>query len=220
MNFNDEHLFENFVAFEHNIAEVNSAIDFARDQRNRLPLVICSAGGNGATHLARAVLHQIQQEQNLSAEQVFYGSYESLMNKVRSLSSFELPFLPTVEALLIDSYYNWGENKGALPIHFPQHNLQKVIITCGLETPIPIPHQRIQLVCPSLEEQKVIIANYSQKYQEIPQTVIQFLAECGISNVNALYGMLNALYAESIRLNRKIDLETAKITFENFKSFL
>lgn len=83
-----------------------------------------------------------------------------------------------------------------------------------------MPHQRIELVCPSVEEQKVILANYSRKHQEIPQTVIAYLAERGISNVNALHGMLNALYAESIRLNRKIDLETAKITFENFKSFL
>lgn len=110
MNFKDGHRFENFVAFEHNVAAVKSAIDFARDQHKRLPLVICSAGGNGATHLARAVLQLIQQEQNLSAEQVFSSSYESLMNKAGSLSSFDATFLSAMEVLLIDSYYNWGKN--------------------------------------------------------------------------------------------------------------
>ena len=74
MNYNNT--FNTFIATESNVEEKQVAFDYASDISNFQTLVISSSLGNGATHLAWAIVNEITQNEEL--ENYYFVSFETL----------------------------------------------------------------------------------------------------------------------------------------------
>ena len=69
--------FDNFIAIDSNQAAKSSAIEFALKQTSYNVLGISSSIGNGATHLALAILNEIEKKDR--TKETFYSSFERLV---------------------------------------------------------------------------------------------------------------------------------------------
>ena len=77
--------------------------------------------------------------------------------------TIEPQFLNNKKAVCIDSFYDRGRD-GVQMLNSILTNVQtKIIITCGEEIQVPIPHERIHLSCPSAQDQKIIIEKIFQQ---------------------------------------------------------
>ncbi len=98
--------FNNFIAIDSNQAAKSTAIQFALEATSYNVLGISSSVGNGATHLALAILNE-NNKRNKTKE-IFYSSFDRLvMNNpsTNELTIFNNEFLKTKSLILIDSFY-------------------------------------------------------------------------------------------------------------------
>ena len=98
--------FDNFIAIDSNQAAKSSAIEFALKQTSYNVLGISSSIGNGATHLALAILNEIEKKDR--TKEIFYSSFEKLAynnSSINELTVFNTDFLNSKSLILIDSFY-------------------------------------------------------------------------------------------------------------------
>ena len=98
--------FNNFIAIDSNQAAKSTAIQFALEATSYNVLGISSSVGNGATHLALAILNE--NDKRNKTKEIFYSSFERLvMNNpsTNELTIFNNEFLKTKSLILIDSFY-------------------------------------------------------------------------------------------------------------------
>ena len=75
-------------------------------------LGISSSVGNGATHLALAILNAIEDTEK--GKEIFYSSYERLIynhSDINELTIFNEDFLSSKSLILIDSFYESSDQK-------------------------------------------------------------------------------------------------------------
>lgn len=207
--------FESFIAEENNTEAKQIALDFALNKSNYQTLVISSTVGNGATHLANAILNQMKEQQNVNNDDFVYLSYDVFM--YRHKGKIPSTHLKNKTAILIDSYYdrsNKGENQVLESIM--KTSKTKLIITCSEETYVPGENKRIYLGCPSFNEKIVIIENLMKHYNVcISKEVIHFIASHDIPSIREIEGLLTCLFAKSTLENKSIDLKFAKRVYKN-----
>jgi len=218
---NTKYCFENFIAVERNLEAKRMAVDFASNEDICQTLVISSTIGNGATHLAYAILNKIKENLNLSNDDFAFFTYESLKNEFLMERTIEPQFLKNKKAVYIDGFYDRGRDGVQMLDSILTNVHTKIIITCGEEIQVPIPHERIHLSCPSAQDQKIIIEKmFQQNDLLISDEVLKFIANLGINSIRRLEAFINSLYVQSILNHQKINLELTKLTFEKFSAHM
>ncbi|NBR15332.1 MAG: hypothetical protein EBU01_12275 [Crocinitomicaceae bacterium] len=211
--------FNTFVASESNVEAKQIALDFSSDKSNFQTLVISSSVGNGATHLAWAIVNEITQNEKL--ENYYFVSFETLMRDIAKHGELSKEMLNSKSAVVIDSYFNWDDKKSKYLISTLEGVKTKVIITCNKETIIPVEHYRINLSCPNKNDMTTIVEGHLTNLCIIHnQEMIDFLVEQNFTSVRILGGFVNTLWAKSQLENEKVDINFTKKVFESLKTKL
>ena len=204
---------ENFISIDNNLNAKNTAIDFAHGKLNKNVLTISSSLGNGATHLAFAILNEIE-NQNKSKD-IFYASFENFLAGYKNKNFQELfneHFFQNHVAILIDSYYETSnQTKAKELINFLKNATIKIIFTCTNGVTIPIDSIEINLVTPSKIEKEYIIRNILKKEkQEFGPEIINYIASQEKLSVREIEAVIISSMANSFLLKCDIDLELVK----------
>ena len=83
---------ENFISIDNNLNAKNTVIEFANGKLNKNVLTISSSLGNGASHLAFAILNEI--ENNDNPKETFYASFENFLADYKNKKFQELTLIP------------------------------------------------------------------------------------------------------------------------------
>ncbi len=204
---------ENFISIDNNLNAKNTAIDVAHGKLSKNVLTISSSLGNGATHLAFAILNEIE-NQNKSKE-IFYASFENILADYKNKNFQELfnaNFFQKNAAILIDSYYETrNQTKPKELIDVLKNATTKVIFTCSNGVTIPIDSNEINLVTPSKIEKEYIIRNILKKEnQEFSPEIINYIASQEKLSVRYIEAVIVSAMARSFLLKCDIDLELVK----------
>ena len=215
MNYNNT--FNTFIATESNVEAKQVAFDYASDKSNFQTLVISSSVGNGATHLAWAIVNEITQNEEL--ENYYFVSFERLMIDISKNGELSKEMLNSKSVVVIDSYFNNDGKKSNYLISTLEGVKTKVIITCNEETNIPIEHFRINLTCPNKNDRTTIIEKILTKLSVVfNQEIIDFIVEKDFTSVRILEGFVSTLLAKSQLENEIVDINFTKKVFEEVKS--
>jgi len=204
---------ENFISIDNNLNAKNTAIEFAHGKLTNNLLTISSSLGNGATHLAFAILNEIE-NQNKSKE-IFYTGFENILADFKNKNFQELfndHFFQNNAAILIDSYYETlNQTKAKELIDVLKNAASKIIFTCTNGVTIPIDSIEINLVTPSKIEKEYIIRNILKKEnQEFGPEIINYIASQEKLSVRDIEAVIVSAMARSFLLKRDIDLDLVK----------
>jgi len=204
---------ENFIFIDNNLNAKNTAIEFAHGKLTNNLLTISSSLGNGATHLAFAILNEIE-NQNKS-KQIFYTGFENILADFKNKNFQELfnaNFFQNNAAILIDSYYETrNQTKAKELIDVLKNAASKIIFTCTSGVTIPIDSIEINLVTPSKIEKEYIIRNILKKEnQEFGPEIINYIASQEKLSVRYIEAIIVSAMARSFLLKCDIDLELVK----------
>jgi chromosomal replication initiation ATPase DnaA len=204
---------ENFISIDNNLNAKNTAIEFAHGKLTNNVLTISSSLGNGATHLAFAILNEIE-NQNKSKE-IFYTSFEKILADFKNKNFQELfnnHFFQNHAAILIDSYYETlNQTKAKELIDVLKNATTKIIFTCTNGVIIPIDSIDINLVTPSKIEKENIIRNILKKEnQEFGPEIINYIASQEKLSVRDIEALIVSAMARSFLLKSDIDLDLVK----------
>ena len=208
---------ENFISIDNNLIAKNTAIEFAHGKLNKNVLTISSSLGNGATHLAFAILNEIE-NQNKSKE-IFYAGFEKILFDYKNKNFQELfndHFFQNNAVILIDSYYETrNQTKAKELIDVLKNATTKIIFTCTYGVTIPIDSNEINLVTPSKIEKEYIIRNILKKEnQEFGPEIINYIASQEKLSVRYIEALIVSTMARSFLLKCDIDLELVKQTHQ------
>ena len=104
MKIKFNYTFNTFIATDSNVKAKQIAINYASDKSNFQTLVISSSLGNGATHLAWAIVNEITQNEEL--ENYYFVSFERLMIDISKNGELSKEMLNSKSVVVIDSYFN------------------------------------------------------------------------------------------------------------------
>ncbi len=217
MKIKFNYTFNTFIATVSNVKAKQIAINYASDKSNFQTLVISSSLGNGATHLAWAIVNEITQNEEL--ENYYFVSFERLMIDISKNGELSKEMLNSKSVVVIDSYFNNDGKKSNYLISTLEGVKTKVIITCNKETNIPIEHFRINLTCPNKNDRTTIIEKILTKLSVVfNQEIIDFIVEKDFTSVRILEGFVSTLLAKSQLENEIVDINFTKKVFEEVKS--
>jgi chromosomal replication initiator protein len=245
--------FDNFVVGDSNQFAYSSCLAVAKNPFDTKynPLIIYGNTGLGKTHLIQAIGNHILI--NYPTIRVLYSTSENFANnfidslKNNSMNEF-VQFYRNVDVLLIDDI-QFFQNKGKIQEHFfhtfnTLHQAGKQIVLTSDKQPKDLKDLDERLISrfqwgllvdiqpPELETRIAITKMKSEKEGlELPQDVVEFIAQNVTSNVREIEGVIVSLIAQvafgnkkpSIDLVREIlrmkHIKTAKIiTIDKIKS--
>ena len=204
---------ESFISIDNNLIAKNTAIEFANGKLNKNVLTISSSLGNGASHLAFAILSEIE-NQNKSKD-IFYASFEKILADYKNKKFQDLfndHLFKKHAAILIDSYYETcNQTKAKELIDTLKNATTKIIFTCTNGVTIPMDSVEINLVTPSKIEKEYIIRNILKKEKiEFGPELINFIASQEKLSVREIEALIVSSIARSFLLNCDIDLDLVK----------
>ena len=205
--------FHNFIAIDSNQAAKSIAIQFALEETSYNVLGISSSVGNGATHLALAILNQYDKRNK--TKEIFYSSYERLvMNNpsANELTIFNTEFLKTKSLILIDSFYETS-NKTVVNKFFDvlKDAKTKIIFTCSKGIKIPIVTKEIYLTYPSKIEKEIIIKNILKtEKRNLSVEIINYISEQINLSVREIEGLIICILAKEALGHFNADIELVK----------
>jgi len=191
--------FESFIAVDTNITAKSTAIEFALSVTPYNVLGISSTIGNGATHLALAIMNKIVD--NERGKEVFYSSFESLISnnsENNELTIFNKEFLNSKSLILIDSFYESSNKEISKKIVEVLKNINtKIIFTYNEGTKVPIVQKEINLTWPSVIEKKIIIKQLlkSEKMDLCSET-INYIGDLSNLSVREIEGLIISIFAK------------------------
>ncbi len=176
--------FDNFISVDTNTTAKLTAIEFALSLTPYNVLGISSSIGNGATHLALAILNKI--EANERGKEVIYSSFEKLIYnfKNKELTIFNKEFLNSKSLILIDSFYESSNKEISNKIVDVLKNVNtKIIFTYNEGTKVPVVQKEINISMPSVLEKKIIIKQLLKSEKiDLCSESINYIA--GLSNLS------------------------------------
>jgi chromosomal replication initiation ATPase DnaA len=205
--------FNNFIAIDSNQAAKSTAIQFAHEATSYNVLGISSSVGNGATHLALAILNEI--EKMNKTKEIFYSSFERLeMNNLSSneMSIFNSEFLNTKSLILIDSFYETSNKTFSNNFFDILKDVKtKIIFTYNKEIKIPIVTKEIYLTYPSKIEKEVIIKNILKREKSnLSLEIINYISDQIYLSVREIEGLIISIFAKERLGNFNANLELVK----------
>jgi chromosomal replication initiation ATPase DnaA len=205
--------FNNFIAIDSNQAAKSTAIQFAQEATSYNVLSISSSFGNGATHLALAILNEIDKMNK--TKEIFYSSFERLvMNNPYSneMTIFNSEFLNTKSLILIDSFYETSNKTFSNKFFDVLKDVKvKIIFTYNKEIKIPIVTKEIYLTYPSKIEKEVIINNIlKRENSNLSLEIINYISDQIHLSVREIEGLIISIFAKEILGNFNADIELVK----------
>ena len=205
--------FHNFIAIDSNQAAKSIAIQFALEETSYNVLGISSSVGNGATHLALAILNQYDKRNK--TKEIFYSSFERLeMNNPSSneMTIFNSEFLNTKSLILIDSFYETSNKTFSNNFFDVLKDVKtKIIFTYNKEIKIPIVTKEIYLTYPSKIEKEVIIKNILKREKSnLSLEIINYISDQIYLSVREIEGLIISIFAKETLRNFNADLELVK----------
>lgn len=191
--------FENFIAVDTNTTAKSTAIEFATSVTPYKVLGISSTIGNGATHLAMAILNKI--EANKRGKEVFYSSFERLISnnsKNNELTIFNKEFLNSKSLILIDSFYISSNKEISNKIVDVLKNVNtKIIFTYNEGTKVPIVQKEINISRPSVIEKELIIKQLvKSEKMDLCSESINYIGGLSNLSVREIEGLIISIFAK------------------------
>ncbi len=191
--------FENFIALDTNTKAKSSAIEYAISRTPYNVLGISSTIGNGATHLALAILNKI--EANESGKEVFYSSFENLISNNSKNNEFTIlnkEFLNSKSLILIDSFYLSSNKEISNKIVDVLTNVNtKIIFTYNEGTKVPIVQKEINISRPSVTEKEIIIKQLvKSEKMDLCSESINYIAGLSNLSVREIEGLIISIFAK------------------------
>jgi chromosomal replication initiation ATPase DnaA len=209
-----EFTFDTFISISSNIEAKRQAILFSEIQFDNKLLIISSSAGNGATHLAKAILNQVCL--NNPSKDVAYLSFD-LFALEKNDNTIVIDTLSKKSVLLIDSCNRFTENYVNLLNQIQDGTETYIIITCSNNAVVPVHGQRIYLELPTKVEMKIIIQNrLLRNARWLSNEVIDFLSEQKERNVGEILGMIEIIMARQIFYKKTLTLRCIRKFFEKF----
>ena len=205
--------FNNFIAIDSNQAAKSTAIQFAHEVTSYNVLGISSSVGNGATHLALAILNEYDKRNK--TKEIFYSSFERLVVNTPStneLTIFNTEFLKTKSLILIDSFYETS-NKTVVNKFFDvlKDAKTKIIFTYSKGIKIPIVTKEIYLTYPSKIEKEIIIKNILKAEEKnLSVEIINYISEQINLSVREIEGLIICILAKEALGHFNADIELVK----------
>ena len=191
--------FENFISVDTNTTAKSTAIEFALSVTPYNVLGISSTIGNGATHLALAILNKI--ETNERGKEVFYSSFERLIynySKNNELTLFNKEFLNSKSLILIDSFYESSNKEMSNKIFDVLKNVNtKIIFTYNEGTKVPIVQKEINISRPSVIEKEIIIKQLLKSEKiDLCSESINYIKGLSNLSVREIEGLVISIFAK------------------------
>ena len=191
--------FENFISVDTNTTAKSTAIEFALSVTPYNVLGISSTIGNGATHLALAILNKI--ETNERGKEVFYSSFERLIynySKNNELTLFNKEFLNSKSLILIDSFYESSNKEMSNKIFDVLKNINtKIIFTYNEGTKVPIVQKEINISRPSVIEKEIIIKQLLKSEKiDLCSESINYITGLTNLSVREIEGLVISIFAK------------------------
>lgn len=229
-NINPKYTFETFVVGESNNIAFSASLAVAnKPGRNYNPLFIYGGVGLGKTHLLQAIANTIAK--NNPKSKIEYISMESFSTEMvehireNNIVKFKKKYR-NVDILLIDDVQYLIGKEGTQDEFFHTfnelHGAGKHIVISSDRPPKEIPgiHDRLRsrfewgltvdIQQPDIETRQAILLKKADIEKiDIPQEVIQYIAEKINTNIRELEGALIKVTARASLLNKKIDIELA-----------
>lgn len=202
--------FDSFISVDMNNEAKQIAVEYANGASNYRVLGISSEIGNGATHLAYAILNKIKM--NNHTKEILHTSFERLLIYATGDDLHNL-FNPKLyqenRVILIDSFYDSSnKSKASEIISIFKESNAKIIFTYTRGLKIPIADKEITLVTPSKIEKEIIIQNILKSLnEELEDEIIDFIANDHSLSVRRIEALVLSTITESKMLNRNINLE-------------
>lgn len=205
--------FNNFIAIDSNQSAKLIAIEFAHQSTSYTVLGISSSVGNGATHLALAILNE--NDKRNKTKEIFYSSFERLVMNTPSaneLTIFNNEFLKSKSLILIDSFYETS-NKTFVNNFFDVLTdvKTKIIFTYSKGIKIPIITKEIYLTYPSKIEKEIIIKNILKREKmNLSVEIIHYISDQINLSVREIEGLIICIFAKEALGNLNADIELVK----------
>lgn len=205
--------FNNFIAIDSNQAAKSTAIQFALEATSYNVLGISSSVGNGATHLALAILNE--NDKRNKTKEIFYSSFERLvMNNpsTNELTIFNNEFLKTKSLILIDSFYETSNKTFVNKFFNVIKDVQtKIIFTYSKGIKIPIVKNEIYLTYPSKIEKEIIIKNILKREKSnLSVEIINYISDQINLSVREIENLIICIFAKEALGNFNADIELVK----------
>jgi chromosomal replication initiation ATPase DnaA len=209
-SYHSKYTFDNFIAEESNIEAKQIALDFAKNKTKFKTLVISSSLGNGATHLACAIMNEVKLKQKKN--NIFFVSFESLVCHIKDFGELPKEFLNEHYLITIDSYYNWNNQLSNYLISRLKDVKSKMIITCSEFTDVPVENVRINLSLPNISDRFLIIENLLNREKfDLSKDVIDYITKSkGFNSIRALEGFFIMLCVRAKLEGQTINLSYTK----------
>lgn len=229
---NTEYSFDNFIEGECNKLPRSVGLSIAENPKQKTfnPLFIYGTSGVGKTHLVNAIgtrfkeLHPRQRVLYVDAQQFTVQFTDSARQNTRN--DF-INFYQTIDVLIIDDIQALaGQEKTQLAFfHIFNHlrmNGKQIILTSdkapselqGLEDRLLTRFKwglAAELEKPNRDLcHKILVNKISQDHLQIPEDVVDYIAQNVNNSIRDLEGILNSLMAHSVVYSREIDLAMAE----------
>ncbi|MCF0172135.1 MAG: chromosomal replication initiator protein DnaA [Bacteroidales bacterium] len=236
-NLNPNYDFESFIEGECNRFGRSAGIDIAQNPGKGPfnPLFIYGAPGLGKTHLAQAI--GIAVKEKYPEKIVLYVSANTFVSQYmehagvgNKIPDF-LRFYQSIDVLIIDDVHEFAEKKGSQNAFFQIFSYlqqsQKQLIFTSDKPPVELQglDQRIlsrfkwglsvELTMPDYRTKLAILrAKCFKEGIEIPENVLEYIADNVKSNVRELEGAIITLIAQATFMKREITIEMARNLIE------
>ena len=205
--------FNNFIAIDSNQAAKSTAIQFAHEVTSYNVLGISSSLGNGATHLALAILNEIDKMNK--TKEIFYSSFERLVMNTpftNELTIFNNEFLNSKSLILIDGFYKTSNKTFVNKFYDVLKDVKtKIIFTYSKGVKIPIITKEINLTYPSKIEKEIIIKNILKREKmHLSVEIINYISDQINLTVREIEGLIISIFTKEALENVNADIELVK----------
>jgi hypothetical protein len=213
--------FENFIAIETNLNDKLIAQSFSKGEINEKILFIRSTIGNGATHLALAIINDSNYP---IVDCIIFSSTEYLELKRKSdISNFLKKLMNCNTIILLDSFYNCKgkEEQENQLMDVLMQSKAKIIITAQTEMNLKIKHLKIETVNVSSQiERQLIIKNQLKRDQtKLTNSIVKQISEYNFQSVRELIGFIHTLIARhQLYGKNKLDKDNVNQLREKWKN--
>jgi chromosomal replication initiator protein len=232
-----DYTFDNFVVGRNNDFAYSAALSMASNRFSaQNSLFLLSKTGMGKSHLSQAVGHQILSSKPM--ERVYYITAEDFTNEMihafrhDSIGRFKEKYRSNCDVLLLeDIHFLSGKERTqvelSLALDYLYENNKKIIFTsCFLPGEIPKLSEQLgsRLSCGLISNidppdfptrVRILQKKCKARGLQIPDNVINYMADELSDNVRQLESGLIGVAAKSSLLGKKIDLELAKSVIQN-----